>query len=117
MSPIRSQAKDLSEVGRRVLYLNNLQIKAPDRASIVGVMPAELPAYIQTLVEMGLLDTGERLTPAGNLYRTIANKPGQDKRALWRTLGGDEARLDRVIAELESRELIEARDGRYQIVD
>lgn len=110
----------LLEVKRRLDVLNNLNVRAPVRAAFAGVRPNELPAYLQGLKDLGLIDAGERLTPTGAAYCHIAEQQGEnverlDKRALWRLVGGDEPRLDGVIASLVESGLITEKKGRFEV--
>lgn len=122
---------------RRLDYLRNLTLRATVRAQIVGVRVDDLPAYIQGLVDLGLLDPGERPTLAGNILLKIADNParpardavpatktkpareatqaypGLDKRAIWRMVGGREDALDAALASLREQGLIDIKRGYY----
>lgn len=115
-----SDAAERSPNQKRFVYLSNLAIKTPDRAHLVGVKPNDLPKYIQGLVDEGLLDFGERITPLGLGFRYIAGagEDGMNKRALWRKLGGDEERVDTVLAKLVEVKLVKhhKRADRYEAI-
>lgn len=118
------EAATLSEGARRIAYLNNLHVKAPSRALLVGILPNDLPAYIQGLVELGLLDTGERITSAGTALKAIAKRKfvaeGQEDRLtlrdVWRHVNGAETVIETALDLLIEKKLIRKRGDYYEAV-
>lgn len=122
MTPNFDHIKD-PVVKARLGVLTHLTANAAVRAEYADVTVGELPSYQDGLRDLGLLDIGDRLTPAGSALVNIGLRRGDNgspylrRRDIWQSIGGDEVRLEKTLTHLHELGMIaQTEDGRYRVI-